>query len=216
MAQPAPAPPGGGSNQLLMMFMFIAMLFILFIPEARFGLGFVVGVVLEPVIGFGGQFLVVTIFLAGAIPLTISTLLRHRMTDWVTQGRMAATNRALGKEMRQAVSQRNQAKMKKLQEVRTEVMREFMPVQMAQFRTLPITMILFIAIFAWLSFFITTITFATVSVPWEANASLGGGVGFFASWVLLYIVITMPISLVLSRVLKYVSFRRKLQAMGEA
>lgn len=216
MAQPAPAAPGQGSNQLLMMFMFIAMLFILFIPEARLGLGFVMGVILEPLIGFDHLYLVVTIFLAGAIPLTISTLLRHRMTDWTTQGRMAATNKALGKEMRQAVANRNQAKMKKLQETRTEVMREFMPVQMAQFRTLPITMILFIAVFAWLSFFITTTPFPTVSIPWDANASLGGGVGFFASWVLLYIVITMPISLVLSRVLKYISFRRKLAAMGEA
>jgi uncharacterized membrane protein (DUF106 family) len=216
MAQSAPATPRQGSNQLLMMFMFIAMLFILFIPEARLGLGFVMGVILEPLIGFDHLYLVVTIFLAGAIPLTISTLLRHKMTDWTTQGRMAATNKALGKEMRQAVANRNQAKMKKLQETRTEVMREFMPVQMAQFRTLPITMILFIAIFAWLSFFITTTAFPTVSVPWDANVSLGGGVGFFASWVLLYIVITMPISLVLSRVLKYISFRRKLVAMGEA
>ncbi|MCJ2531567.1 MAG: EMC3/TMCO1 family protein [Candidatus Thermoplasmatota archaeon] len=215
MAQSAPAAPRPGSNQLLMMFMFIAMMFILFIPEARMGLGFVMGVVLQPLIGFDGRFLVVTIFLAGAIPLTISTLLRHRMTNWVTQGRMAATNKALGKEMREAVAKRNQVKMKKLQEVRAEVMREFMPVQMAQFRTLPITMILFIAIFAWLSFFIASTPFAAVSVPWEANVSLGGGVGFFASWVLLYIVITMPISLVLSRVLKFISFRRKLVALGE-
>ncbi|MFQ5919587.1 MAG: DUF106 domain-containing protein [Thermoplasmata archaeon] len=216
MAKPAPAAPGQGSNQLLMVFMFIAMLLILFIEEARLGLGFLMGIILEPLIGFDHLYLVVTIFLAGAIPLTISTLLRHRMTDWTTQGRMAATNKALGKEMRQAVANRNQAKMKKLQETRTEVMREFMPVQMAQFRTLPITMILFIAIFAWLSFFIASTAFPVVSIPWDVNASLGGGVGFFASWVLLYIVITMPISLVLSRVLKYVSFRRKLAAMGEA
>ncbi len=215
MAKPAPATPRQGSSQLMMMFMFIAMMFILFIPEARDGLGFVMGVVLGPLIGFEGEFLVVTIFLAGAIPLTISTLLRHRMTNWVTQGRMAATNKALGKEMREAVAKRNQVKMKKLQEVRAEVMREFMPVQMAQFRTLPITMILFIAIFAWLSVFIASMPFPAVSVPWEANASLGGGFGFFASWVLLYIVITMPISLVLSRILKYISFRRRLVALGE-
>lgn len=216
MAQQPPARPGAGSNQLLMMFMFIAMLFILFIPEARFGLGFVMGVVLEPIIGFGGQFLVVTIFLAGAVPLTISTFLRHRMTNWLAQGQMAATNKALGKEMREAVAKRNQARMKKLQEVRAEVMREFMPVQMSQFRTLPITMILFIAVFAWLSFFIASTPFPTVSVPWELNASLGGGVGFFATWVLLYILITMPLSLVLSRVLKYFTFSRKLAAQGEA
>ncbi|MFQ6012341.1 MAG: DUF106 domain-containing protein [Thermoplasmata archaeon] len=215
MAQKPPAMPGQGSNQLLMMFMFIALLFILFIPEARLGLGFVMGLALEPLIGFGGQFLVVTIFLAGAIPLTISTLLRHRMTNWVAQGRMAAVNKALGKEMREAMAKRNQARMKKLQEVRAEVMREFMPVQMAQFRTLPLTMIIFIAIFAWLSFFIAQAPFPTVSVPWEANAALGGGVGFFATWVLLYIVITMPLSLVLSRVLKYVTFNRKLAGRGE-
>ncbi|MFQ5986088.1 MAG: DUF106 domain-containing protein [Thermoplasmata archaeon] len=216
MAQQPPAAPGQGSNQLLMMFMFIGMLLILFIPEARDGLGFVMGVILEPIIGFDGQFMVVTIILAGAIPLTISTLLRHRMTNWVAQGRMAATNKALGKEMREAVSKRNQAKMKKLQEVRAEVMREFMPVQMAQFRTLPITMILFIAIFAWLSFFIGTTPFPSVSVPWNFTASLSGGVGFFQSWVLIYILITMPLSLVLARVLKYIAFKRKLVALGEA
>lgn len=221
MAAPPTPAPRQGSQQLMMMFMFIALLFILFIPEARNALGLVVGLALTPLIGFGGQFLVATIFLAGAIPLTISAFLRHRMTDYLAQGRMAEVNKALGKEMREAVRKRNQAKLKKLQETRAQVMKEFLPVQMAQFRILPITMFLFFGVFAWLGFFIGGLgapcpaTCPTVTVPWAVNVSLGAGVGFFASWVLLYIVITMPLSLVLARILKYNKFRRDLANLGE-
>jgi uncharacterized membrane protein (DUF106 family) len=203
------------SQQMLMMLMFFIALFILFIPEARIGLGLAAGVVLEPTIGFDGRYPVLTILLAGTIPIVISTLLRHYMVDWVAAARMAAVNRALSKEMREAMAKKNMAKIKKLNEVRAEVMKEFLPVQMAQMKPTGLTMILFIIIFAWLSSFMYTDAVApTVAVPWAYNALLREAT-VLPHWLLLYSLLTLPLSMVLARVLKYITFSRRLAEMGE-
>ncbi len=210
MAQkPSPAPQA--SQSTLMMLVLFMGLIILFVGPVRQGLGTAMGFVLEPVIGFDGKYPVPTILLAGAIPLVISIFLRHLMVDWIAQGRMAEVNRSLGKEMREAMRSRNMAKVKKLQELRMEVMREFMPVQMAQMKPTMVTMFLFIAVFSWLSIFIGSVP-PTVAVPWSTNASITGAT-VFPHWVLLYFLITLPLSLVLPRVLKYISFSRKLEEM---
>ncbi len=214
MAEQPQARPQA-SQPMLMLLMFMMVMFILFIPEARAGLGYAAGIVLEPLIGFGGRLPVVTIILAGMIPLVISIVLRHFMVDWVAAGRMTEVNKAIGKQMRQALSQRNQAKMKKLQELRMEVMKEFGPVMNAQMRPTVITMLLFITVFAWLSNFVyNTPAPTTFAVPWDPNAFLGQAT-VLPHWILLYSALTLPLSLALPRVLKYFSFTRKLQEMGQ-
>ncbi len=214
MAERGPAP-SQAAQPMLMLMMFMVVMFILFIPQARAALGLAAGFVLEPLIGFGGRYPVATIILAGMIPLTISIVLRHFMVDWMAAGRMAEVNRAIGKEMRQALSQRNQVKMKKLQETRAEVMKEFGPVMSAQMKPTVITMLLFITVFAWLSTYVySTPADLTFAVPWDSNAFLPHST-VLPNWILLYSALTLPLSLVLPRVLKYYSFTRKLQAMGQ-
>lgn len=202
------------SQQMLMLLLFLGVMLIFFIPEARTGLGVAASFVLEPLIGFGGHFPVLSIFLAGAIPLVISVILRHFMVDWVAQARMAEINRALGKEIREAMQKRNTARMKKLNETRSEVMKEFLPLQMAQMKPTAITMFLFVVVFAWLSTFVGTLPSSTVAVPWALNAPLTA-VTVLPHWILLYSVLTLPLSLVLSRVLKYFTFSHRLEASGE-
>lgn len=200
---------------MLMMLMLFMGMIILFIPNVRQALGAAMGFLLEPVIGFDGRYPVVTVLLAGAIPLTISIILRHFMVDWLAQGRMAVVNKALGKEIREAMSKRNMSKVKKLQEARVEVMKEFMPVQMAQMKPTMVTMFLFIAIFSWLSIFIYGPSVPpNFAVPWSDGASLQAAT-VFPHWTLLYFLITLPLSLTLPRVLKYFSYSRKLEDLGE-
>lgn len=206
-------PPGSG--QMLMLLMFLGVMFIIFIPQARTALGNAAGFALEPIIGFGGEFPVVTIFLAGAIPLIISVTLRHYMVDWIEQARMAEINRALGKEIRQAMQNRNMSKMKKLNEKRSEVMKEFLPVQMAQMKPTALTMLLFIVVFAWLSTFVGQLGGGTVAVPWAPNVRLTVAT-VLPHWILVYSLLTLPLSLVLSRLLKLISFSQRLEEMGEA
>lgn len=199
---------------MMMLLMFMMVMFILFIPEARAALGYAAGLVLEPIIGFNGRFPVVTIILAGTIPLVISILLRHFMVDWVAAGKMAEVNKALGKEMREAMAKRNQAKLQKLRERRAEVMKDFGPVMNAQMKPTVITMLLFITVFAWLSNFVYAGAAATFAVPWDSNAFLAQAT-VLPHWILLYSALTLPLSLALPRVLKYFSFTRKLQEMGQ-
>lgn len=215
MAERPAAPPQASQSTVMLLVLFMGMI-ILFVPGIRESLGTAMGILLEPAIGFGGHFPVATILLAGAIPLVISIVLRHYMVDWLTMGRMTEVNRALGKQVREAMSSRNMSKVKKLQETRLEVMREFMPAQMAQMRPTVVTMFLFIAIFSWLSIFVYGVNVApTVAVPWAFSADLRGAT-IFPHWTLLYFLITLPLSLVLPRILKFFTFRRRLQEMGEA
>lgn len=214
MAEQRAASPQAG-QPMMMLLMFMMVMLILFIPEARAALGFAAGLVFEPVIGFDGRFPVVTIILAGTIPLVISIVLRHFMVDWVAAGKMAEVNKALGKEMREAMAKRNQAKMEKLREKRVEVMKDFGPVMSAQMKPTVITMLLFITVFAWLSSFVYSAPAqSTFAVPWDVNAFLAQAT-VLPHWILLYSALTLPLSLALPRVLKYFSFTRKLQEMGQ-
>lgn len=215
MAAETPTGNPQASQQMLMLLLFLGVMMILFIEEARIALGVAAGLVLEPLIGFDGHFPVVTLFLAGAAPLVISVVLRHYMTDWTAQARMTEVNRALGKEIREAMAKRNMARMKKLNELRSEVMKDFQPIMMAQMKPTAFTMLLFIVVFSWLATYMGELAVPTVAVPWAVNVNLNAAT-VLPHWILLYSTLTLPLSFVLSRVLKYLTFTQKLEGMEQA
>ena len=78
---------------ILMMMMFFIM------PTLGPILGYYFGLVLEPVIGFGGAYPTVTLFFAGMIVVLLSSLLTNFFTDWKKMGESQETSRAFQKEI---------------------------------------------------------------------------------------------------------------------
>jgi uncharacterized membrane protein (DUF106 family) len=191
---------------------FVLALFILFDPNLRNGLGQIIGYGLEPVIGFGGRYPVVTLFLAGIIMTGLTIIIRHFMVDYVEQVKSQKIVAAFNKEFRQARMENNTYKIKKLTEQQPKILQKSMEVSSSQIKLLPITMAVVVPIFSWLSVFMGNINSAHFAVPWSSNADMNA-VYVLPGWILLYSLVSLPFGQVLARILRYFSFSKRLKQM---
>lgn len=192
--------------------MFVLAIFILFDPTLRSGLGTIVGYGLEPVVGFGGRYPVVTLFATGMIMTGLTIVIRHFFVDYVEQVKSQKIVAAFNKELRKARMENNTFKTKKLMEQQTKVLKKSMDVTSSQLKLMPITLIIVIPIFAWLSVFMSKVVSTAFSVPWAFNADLNVAV-VLPGWILLYSVISLPFGQFLMRTLRYFSFRKRLDQL---
>jgi uncharacterized membrane protein (DUF106 family) len=215
MAQQSSAatPPAPSMGTALLPLTMMIPLFIFIIPGLRNVVGAAAGVVLVPLIGFGGKYPLLTALLAGTVPSLASTVVRHFMTDWAKIARQQHFQRAYQKEMMDARLKKNTAKLKKLQEKQGDQMAYVQQQQMQQIKSTLPTSIFFIIIFAWMSIFLYEANVATdFSVPWSNSASLLA-LYLFPAWVWVYMLLSIPLTMVLGRVLKLITFRRKLEEL---
>jgi uncharacterized membrane protein (DUF106 family) len=196
-----------------MIMVVVLLIMIILQPDLRMQFGDMVGVVLEPAIGFNGQFAVVSMMFAGFLTGTISILIRHFTTDWIAVARSQKAMSEFNKVYRETIMSGNHAKVEKLQKIRQETMSEFSGIQMSQLKTLAFTMFAVIIIFAWLISFVSSgVVSPKFSVPWSYDADMTAVAIFIPQWVLLYAVLSSPLTLLLPRILKYYSYKKKLEA----
>jgi len=163
-------------------------------------------------VGFDGQFPVVTLFLTGIVMTSLTIIIRHFFTDYVEQVRSQKIVSAFNKELRKARTENNTFKIKKLTEQQDKIMKRSMQVSTSQLKLMPITMIIVVPIFAWISVFMLQVDTTMFAVPWSFNADLNG-VYVLPSWILLYSLISLPFGQVLMRSLRYFSFRKRLEEL---
>ncbi len=199
-------------SKLITIFLGVLAIFILFDPGLRSGMGAAVGFVFEPVVGFGGRFPIVTLFVAGMIMTSVTITVRHFFTDYVEQIKSQKVVSAFNKELREARKNNNTYKIKKLTDQQQDIMKKSMSVSTSQLKLLPVTMIVVIPIFAWLSVFMGDIHSPTVAVPWAMNASLNANY-LLPAWILLYSLISIPFGQILLRSLRFYSFKKRLEEM---
>jgi len=214
MASP---PPGGKparpdfGSQLITLMAFMFMMYIMFTPSLRAGLGKIVGVPLKPLIGFDGELVILTLLCAGLLTSLFTISVRHLFMDWIGQARIQRITSAFQKEMREARLSNNTYKTKKLMEIQPQILSQSMKSSQTQLKLMPVTMIVVIPIFAWLA----TFTYADMSstafaVPWAFNTDLLSS-NIFPNWIILYSLLTLPFGQVFTRTLKYFSFRKRLR-----
>ncbi len=211
----ADAPPQNAkatTSRMLMIFVFVMAIFVMFDQNLRTALGELVGLGLTPLWGFDGTMPVVTLFLTGAFMTFLSIVVRHFFTDYVKQAESQRIMSAFNKEMRQARLENNTYKLKKLMEMQPKVMEESMKQTTTQMKLMPVTMLIIIPIFAWLAVFVGNMDSALITVPWSKVADLNDTY-VLPSWVLLYSLISIPFGQVLSRGLRYFSFKRRLKEL---
>jgi len=193
-------------------FILILAVFILFDQNLRNGLGEVIGYGLEPLVGFNGNYPVVTLFLTGMIMTSVTIILRHFLTDYVEQIRSQKIVTAFNKDLREARVENNTYKIKKLTEMQQDILQKSMQSSTAQLKLLPVTMIVIIPIFAWLSVFMNGIPNTIISVPWATNVNLLDSI-LLPIWVLLYSLISIPFGQILMRSLRFFEFRKRLREL---
>lgn len=208
----ANAPKASNMPRIMTIFMFVIAVFILFEPNLRNGLGAIVGYGLEPLIGFGGQYPIITLFATGMIMTGLTIVIRHFFVDYVEQVRNQKIVSAFNKELRQARLENNTFKTKKLTEQQDKILKKSMDVTSSQLKLMPITLIIVIPIFAWLSVFMSKIVSSAFSVPWAFNADLNAVI-VLPAWILLYSLISVPFGQFLMRTLRYFSFKKRLDQL---
>jgi uncharacterized membrane protein (DUF106 family) len=187
----------------MMMIMMFMMLLLFVDPSIREGLGAGMSFVLSPSIGFGGTIPVITVMLAGTLTGLVSTTLRVWATDFVEVERSRLLQRSFSRQMNDARMRRDTDKMSKLKRAQPHVMGKSMEAQMSAMKPAIGTMFLAIAVFWWLSLFITNeVAFKCASLPWSACWPLNGEFGPLPYWIALYSVMSLPLTLASSAGLK--------------
>lgn len=231
-AKPTPALPKTNPMEQFVTFVaFLVGMVVLIDPVARDLTGRAVGTVLDPVIGFGGAFPVLTILFASAVMVAITSAVRHYFTDYLEQARAQEIMKAFQKELKDARKENNLHKMKKLTEKNQDLMKLQAEQSSAQLKPMALTLVVVIPIFAWLLLFLDPAAAVHGApnpacesmgrVPWDRTWCLDINVQakvppfeWFPRWVALYSLFSIPIGQVVGRVLKAHDLRAELEEKG--
>jgi uncharacterized membrane protein (DUF106 family) len=208
-----------------MILLFGGVLLIMINPGLRFTLGEYVGIVLKPLIGFGGRDPALTIFFASVITGVFTGVIRHVMVDWLEMAEVQAEMKAFQNELKEARKNDNSYRVKKLTELQPKVMKKQASMSGQQFKPMGFTMVVVIPMFGWLWTFLQTLNEQvagplTINAPWGLGAtelmSSAPIVSFLPTWILIYSLFSIPIGQLVQKGLKAVEFSRTLQDRPEA
>ncbi|MDR2698750.1 MAG: EMC3/TMCO1 family protein [Candidatus Methanoplasma sp.] len=164
------------------------------------------------VIDFSGDFPVLTLVIAGLIMITISTIIRTLMTDFVTQAKNQKIQSDFNKEMRKAKLENNLFKLKKLQEEQPKIMANSMQSSTQMMKVMPITMAVVIPIYAWVWYFIGNTVppeLLVVAMPW-GTVNLTDSLWILPIWIVIYTMISLPIGQLENRFVRYFLLKKRL------
>ncbi len=215
--RPAPAFSRQSMSRFLMIFLFLLALYAIIDQQVGTSFASIAGVVLFPVFGFGGTLPVLTILLLGLVTTTVGAVLRDHYTNWVKMARTQRVMRAWSHERLEAMRKGQQTRLQKLMEAQKEFSKDQMEMMTSPYKATAWTMFFFIVIFVWLRLFVDNVLQNLgnqwIAVPWSTHVFLNSAY-LLPSWVLLYSLLAIPFGQIVTRVLRYVRFRRRLLAMG--
>lgn len=209
MADAPASPPPRPKLGLLTIATFVLVFWIMINAELRTQIGVYAGLVLDPLLGFGGRFPVLTIMLAGAFVVVTTTLLRHFTTDWLEMAKATAYTRHFQRELMQARKDNNTYKIKVLTEKQPEVMAGSQRMQTAQMKQMPITMLISMPVFFWVLHYLSRLQYTSFAEPWNPTVEMFGFTGIFPHWVLLQIALSIPLGFLVQRIMKYIAWRER-------
>ncbi len=220
------APPAKPRNPFKTFFIALAvtaLIFVMFDTTTRERVGDSLAFVLTPLIGFNYKHPVWTLLFAGLIMVSLSTIIRHFLVDWVAMARSQESMRTFQKEFADARKSNNTYKIKRLTELQPEVMKVQAEMSGQQMKPMLFTMLIVIPIFLWLTNFIANAearnpTALFAQMPWLPTEPTGypltGHWWFLPHWILLYSLFSIPVGQVLQRALKLWEFRTKAAEEG--
>lgn len=194
------------NNLLLLMILLMMMLFIM--PTLGPFLGiYVFGPILEPAIGFGGYYPMLTLFFAGLIVVLLSSTLTNFFTDWMKMGEAQETSKAFQKEIQKARKEGNTNRVSKLMKMQPEIMKKQTEASGGMMKPMVFLIIFIWPIFMWLRYFLSDLNHYYFTAPWANQVSFFSlPFGFGQSWLWLYLIFSLVIGQLIRGGLKYLSW----------
>jgi uncharacterized membrane protein (DUF106 family) len=161
-------------------------------------------------IGFHSQYLLVTMALAGAVEMLITSIAYNYTTNWVKAAKVQKWSSAFRKVQMEAIRSGKKDRIDALKPHQERLTRLSSEVSIAQFKGMAITYFLLILIYTWVGLVI-------VNAPQSAQTILLGGASLALTkhvvysipwWFVIFSLYTVPFSLVFRRLLKQVWLRR--------
>jgi uncharacterized membrane protein (DUF106 family) len=195
------------SSQLLLLMVF--MMIILFIMPT-FGpiLGYYFGIFLEPLIGFNGNFPLLTLFFAGVIVVTLSSTLTNFFTDWLKMGESQETTRSFQKEITKARKEGNTNRVNKLMKMQPEIMKKQTDASSGMMKPMVFLIIFIWPIFMWLRAFLGDLPHYYFTLPWANSISFFYKPFLMQSWLWIYLIFSMIFGQLFRQGLKVVSWSK--------
>ena len=195
-----------GSNLLMLMVLMILLFFIM--PTFGPILGYYFGLGLDPIIGFNGNFPIMTLFFAGLIVVFLSSLLTNFFTDWKRMGESQEMSRAFQKEITKARREGNTNRVNKLMKMQPEIMRKQTEASGGMMKPMVFLIIFIWPIFMWLRNFLTfNVSHYHITLPWSSNVPLISQSSFIMqTWLWLYLVFSIVLGQILRQGFKYISW----------
>jgi uncharacterized membrane protein (DUF106 family) len=214
---PPPRPPAPQMHFSGMTFLYVFLgllgIWMLFDPALRNQVAGLLGISpsssgpLYALIGFGSSYLLLTMALAGALEMLITSLAYNYTTDWIKAAKIQKWSSAFRKVQMEAIRSGKKDRIEALKPHQERLARLSGEVSIAQFKGMAITYFLLILIYTWVGLVIaaapisaqtlslhgstiilTHRVVASIPVPW---------------WFLMFSVYTIPFSMVFRRLLKH-------------
>ncbi len=194
-----------GSNLLLLLIFIMLIFFIM--PQLGPILGYYFGLVLYPVIGFDGQFPVLTLFFSGLIVVLLSSPLTNFFTDWKKMGESQEITKAFQKEITKARKEGNTNRVNKLMKMQPEIMKRQTEASGGMMKPMVFLIIFIWPIFMWLRSFLTGLPHYYFTLPWSNDVPLISHETFIMqAWLWLYLVFSIVVGQIIRHGLKYISW----------
>lgn len=193
-------------SMLLYMMLFLLIMFIFASTGIGYILGYYFGLVLEPAIGFSGNYPILTLFFAGLIVVFLSSFFTNLFTDWKKMGESQEITKAFQAEMTKARKEGNQNRMKKLMQMQPEIMKKQTESSSGMMKPMLFLIIFIWPIFIWLREFLSALDHYYFTVPWADGISLFDKPFLMGAWLWLYLIFSMIVGQLIRQGLKYISW----------
>jgi uncharacterized membrane protein (DUF106 family) len=221
--RPPPRPPVPTFSWTAFIYVFCGLLgiWMLFDTSARNQIAGLLGVSpslsgpLYYLIGFGSSYLLVTMALAGAIEMLVTSLAYNYTTDWIKAAKVQKWSSAFRKVQMEAIRSGKKDRIAALRPHQERLARLSSEVSIGQFKGMAITYFLLILIYTWVGLVIAKASSGaqTIGLHGSTIVLTQRVVGSLPIpwWFLIFSVYTIPFSMVFRRLLKHWWLRRYLE-----
>ncbi len=220
-APAAPAAPAFKPSTFVLTFLFLLGIWMILDSSMRIEVaGAAVGFVFWPLIGFHGQYPLLTMAIAAAIEMLLTAIAYNWATDWVAAAKVQKWSAAFRKVQMAAFRSGKKDRLEALQPKQQELTRLSSEVSIAQLKGMAVTWFLVIAIYTWVYLFlvgwsgehagaaVTTVNLAGSTLNLTKDL-----VWIIPSWFVIFTFFTIPYSLLFRRILKDVTLRRRAERL---
>lgn len=236
-AKPAgPPPPAFKFSTFILTFLFLMGLLMIFDASLRIQVaGSAFGIVLWPLLGFSGQYPMLTMCLAAVLEMLATAVAYNWATDWVKAAKVQKWSSAFRKVQMAAMRSGRKDRIEALQPHQQKLTQLSSDVSLAQLKGMAVTWFLVISVYTWVYVFLTGYCAAPVTAGIPSNCTSlvhgaaqtnvvisGAPIGLVHTywiiplWFVLFTFYTVPFSLLFRRILKHLTLRRYAEELAAA